>query len=321
MTKGPPKDTTVAAKQEDGIPSSTITRTINQIGDRWTLLILQEMFLGANRFRDWQKSINIARSTLVNRLQRLIDSKCIIKVPGHGVSKHPRYELTKRGRELYPVFLSIWRWEMRWYMDRDNPPVVLEHELCGNATEPELGCGHCHEVVGPRDISYMPGPGAGRDPRQPRRHHRRSIVEFKYRRGRTAFVKAAEILGDHWTHLVIGAPFQGFRRFDEIQKELKISTNILTNRLNRLVDDGLLTKRLYQKRPNRYEYFLTEKGLDIYAMNVAMMKWGDRWLSGPKGPPMLLFHKKPNHRFDPVMICSHCKAELNYDEVHCTDTA
>jgi len=305
----------------DGIPASTITRTINQIGDRWTLLILQEMFLGANRFRDWQASTNIARSTLVNRLQRLIDSKCIVKNPGSEGGKHPRYELTERGRDLYPVFLSIWRWEMRWYMNRERPRVQLIHESCGNATAPELGCGVCHEFVGPRDVAYKAGPGAGRDPRQPRRHHRRSVVEFSYAQGRTAFVKAAEILGDHWTHLVIGAPFQGFRRFDDIQKELKISTNILANRLNKLIEDGLLVKRLYQTRPKRYEYFLTEKGLELYPMNVAMMKWGDRWLAEDKGPPMLLFHKKHGHLFDPIMICNRCNEELHYDEVHCQETA
>lgn len=306
---------------DNGIPASSVTRTINLVGDKWTLLVLQEMFLGATRFRDWRKRIGVARSTLVNRLQRLLDSNCIEKVSEHDDGGNHHYRLTRRGTELYPVFLTIWRWEMRWFGDPNRPKVRLIHEKCGKQTEPQLTCGHCHQKVDARSTTYEPGPGAGRDPRQPHRHHRRSTVKFKAQKGRTTFNKAAEILGDHWTHLVIGAPFLGFRRFDAIQKEWKIPTNILADRLNRLVKDGLLTKRLYQQRPKRYEYLLTEKGLDIYPMNVIMTQWGDRWLAGPEGPPLIIYHKDCGHRLDPKITCSECGGELIYQDMRCEELA
>ena len=82
--------------------------------------------------------------------------------------------------------------------------------------------------------------------------------------------------------------FFGNRRYDKIQTELGIAPNILTDRLSRLVAQGVFHRRLYQTTPDRYEYLLTDMGRDLYGPFVAMLSWGDRWLSGK--PPLILTH-------------------------------
>ena len=93
-----------------------------------------------------------------------------------------------------------------------------------------------------------------------------------------------EIIGDRWTILILRDAFRGVRRFDEIQQDLGIARNILTERLTKLVDHGVLEKRQYQDRPARYEYRLTPKGVDLSPALVALMRWGDKHLAGDDVP-------------------------------------
>ena len=93
-----------------------------------------------------------------------------------------------------------------------------------------------------------------------------------------SIARTLEVLGERWTLLVIRDVFNGKRRFDQIQENLGVARNVLSTRLARLVDEGILEKRAYQERPARYEYFLTEKGLDLWPVMIALLHWGDRHL-------------------------------------------
>src|SRR5258705_13342865 len=95
--------------------------------------------------------------------------------------------------------------------------------------------------------------------------------------------RSIDLFGEGWTLLILREAFVGTRRFEDFQKELGISRNILTLRLNRLVDEGLLKPVEYQQRPVRYEYRLTEKGRDVYPVIAAMAAYGDKWLGGGQG--------------------------------------
>jgi DNA-binding HxlR family transcriptional regulator len=101
--------------------------------------------------------------------------------------------------------------------------------------------------------------------------------------------KALEIIGERWTWLIIRDAFLGITRFDEFQESLGIARNVLTDRLNRLVEEGIFERVLYQARPPRYEYRLTEKGADLFTGLNALRQWGDKYLS-PK--PMRLLRRK-----------------------------
>jgi DNA-binding HxlR family transcriptional regulator len=118
--------------------------------------------------------------------------------------------------------------------------------------------------------------------------------------------RTVAVLGERWTLVILRAAFQGQRRFEDIQRGLGVARNILADRLQRLVSEGILERRRYQDRPPRYEYRLTEKGRDLYPVLVSLMQWGDRYTAGEAGPPVLLTHKACGHRTDPVLVCDHC---------------
>jgi DNA-binding HxlR family transcriptional regulator len=116
--------------------------------------------------------------------------------------------------------------------------------------------------------------------------------------------------GDTWTFLILREAFFGVRRFDEILKNLSVAPNTLTDRLKRLVVNGILEKRPYQGRRLLFEYRLTEKGLDLYPYIVMMIQWGDRWLDKGKGPPLLLVHKSCGKVSHPVIRCDQCNQPI-----------
>lgn len=127
--------------------------------------------------------------------------------------------------------------------------------------------------------------------------------------------RTLEVVGEWWTILVMREAFSGVRRFDEFQGRLGIARNVLAARLQRLVDTGILERRLYQERPERFEYRLTEKGFDLYPVLLSLMRWGDRWTAGPEGPPVRLVHQNCGHEATSVLSCSECGEELKPREV------
>ena len=114
------------------------------------------------------------------------------------------------------------------------------------------------------------------------------------------------IVGDAWSMLVLRDIFRGQRRFDELQADLGIATNVLTGRLKRLVDAGVLEKRAYQDRPQRFEYHLTAMGRDLHPVIVALMQFGDTHLADASGPPRVLVHETCAHATTVAHVCAHC---------------
>jgi DNA-binding HxlR family transcriptional regulator len=113
-------------------------------------------------------------------------------------------------------------------------------------------------------------------------------------------------VGERWTLLVIRDIFAGLRRFDEIQSDLGVARNVLSDRLQRLVDEGVLERRPYSANPPRHEYFLTEKGIDLWPILITMMRWGDRHGDWPEGPPLTVVHKGCGGRMDDHFTCERC---------------
>ena len=129
-----------------------------------------------------------------------------------------------------------------------------------------------------------------------------------------SIAKALELIGERWTMLVIREVFTGHRRFDEMAQRLDIARNVLTSRLTRLVDEGVLEKVRYQERPERFEYRLTEKGIDLWPVIVALLQFGDRYYA-PDGPPVLLQHKRCGGEVDEHRTCTACGARLSARDV------
>jgi DNA-binding HxlR family transcriptional regulator len=118
--------------------------------------------------------------------------------------------------------------------------------------------------------------------------------------------RTLEVMGDRWTMLIIRNVFLGLRRFDDLQGNLGIARNVLSDRLGRLVDEGILERRRYQERPERFEYRLTDKGIDLWPVMVSLMKWGDRHAPEEAGPPTLILHRDCGGEIDERFVCSAC---------------
>jgi DNA-binding HxlR family transcriptional regulator len=126
--------------------------------------------------------------------------------------------------------------------------------------------------------------------------------------------RTMDLLGDWWTPLVLREAFYGIRRFDEFQRGLGIARNTLSDRLRRLVAEGLLEKREYQRDPVRHEYLLTESGREFFAVIMAMNRWGDRWLAGEAGPPITVHHEACGHDTHAEVVCAHCGEPLRSED-------
>jgi DNA-binding HxlR family transcriptional regulator len=115
------------------------------------------------------------------------------------------------------------------------------------------------------------------------------MLKRDYEGQNCSIARALEVVGERWTLLIVRDTSVGDRRFDELQQSLGISRNVLTERLGRLVEEGILDRVLYQEHPPRYEYRLTAKGRDLHLALAALRQWGDTYLS--ETPPTLLRSK------------------------------
>jgi len=125
-----------------------------------------------------------------------------------------------------------------------------------------------------------------------------------------SIARSLAIFGDRWTLLIIRDAFRRVRRFSEFQKSLGITKHRLSDRLNRLVDAGIMSKVLYDEKRSRYEYRLTEKGLDLYPVLMTVVQWGDKWVSDEDGAPVVFKHLECGHVSTPHYACNHCAHDI-----------
>jgi DNA-binding HxlR family transcriptional regulator len=121
-----------------------------------------------------------------------------------------------------------------------------------------------------------------------------------------SIARTLAVVGDRWTLLILRDAFLGTRRFEAFQASLRISRHRLTDRLGRLVRHGVMRRERYQDHPPRFEYRLTEKGLDLYGVVVSIAGWGDRHLAGKRGPAVERVHRSCGHAATLRLTCEHC---------------
>ena len=136
----------------------SIARTLEVIGERWTLLILRETFLGTRRFDDIQRELGVARNVLQTRLERLVDEGILRKVPYQERPLRHEYRLTRKGSDLWPVLVSLLKWGDR-HMAPSGPPMLLEHNGCGGLIDDRRRCDRCGADVEVWEARSRPGPG------------------------------------------------------------------------------------------------------------------------------------------------------------------
>jgi DNA-binding HxlR family transcriptional regulator len=130
-----------------------------------------------------------------------------------------------------------------------------------------------------------------------------------------SIARTLDIAGEWWTPLILRDVAYGVRRFAEIQEDLGISANVLSDRLETLFAEEILRRSVYQQRPERHEYVLTEKGIELIPVLLALMQWGDRWAwQGGRGPVQVQ-HEPCGHDVRVEVRCPHCEREADAGEL------
>ena len=129
-----------------------VARTVSVIGDRWTLLVLRDCFLGTRRFEGFQDSLGISRTIIADRLELLVREGVLRRDP---YQEHPvrhEYRLTRKGMELYPILISMVQWGNAHYTIEGGAPITFRHKECGKHFRPRLTCESCGKPVSARDV-------------------------------------------------------------------------------------------------------------------------------------------------------------------------
>lgn len=137
----------------------SVARSLAILGDRWTLLIIRNAFLRVRRFADLQATLGMPRHVLSVRLKKLVADGVLEKVQYQQAPARYEYKLTEKGRDLYPVILTLTAWGDKWLDEGQGAPLLYEHKACGHVFTPVLACSECGERITARDVIPRQGPG------------------------------------------------------------------------------------------------------------------------------------------------------------------
>ena len=127
--------------------------------------------------------------------------------------------------------------------------------------------------------------------------------------------RTLSVIGDRWTMLILRDAFSHPVRFEALREKFGVTRHLLASRLDRLVDQGIFDRQLYQERPKRYEYRLTPKGHSLLPVLLTMIAWGDQWMDGGAGPPVVVRHRECQHATHAVCVCASCGGVLTSDGI------
>jgi len=132
---------------------------------------------------------------------------------------------------------------------------------------------------------------------------------------RCSIARTLDHIEPSWTPLILRDVFYGLCRFDQLNKDLGIASNVLASRLEALVEKGILERVAYRDRPRRHEYRPTRKGAELFPVLLGMMRWGDVWAGEPSGPPVRVRHASCGRQTTPEIVCQFCGEPLTLDNV------
>jgi DNA-binding HxlR family transcriptional regulator len=136
----------------------SIAGALSVVGEKWSLLVLREAFLGVRRFADFHRTLGVPRAVLTDRLATLVQEGVLARIPyqAEGERQRHEYRLTDKGRDLYPALVALLTWGDRYLADEGVAPLELQHRECGAPVRLELVCGAGHSVAGAREVRPVP---------------------------------------------------------------------------------------------------------------------------------------------------------------------
>lgn len=293
--------------------SSQVAMAFEAVGNRWSALIMREVFLGARRFEELVAATGASRATLTLRLRSLVDEGILHRHPYQIRPTRYEYRLTRMGADLYPSALMYWLWERR-YAGTSDLPQELVHRTCGQSMLPLLVCRACMQAITIDDIRVEVV--AEPDQRQvSMSKHCLHTGPDSWGEADGRAVHVIDVIGDRWTALVHASTYYGLHRFADIQTALAVPTNTLADRLRLLVHAGVLQRTQYNEHPPRYAYRLTDKGRALYLPAFTMHQWAERWLLRGRVAPIRLWHRACGNVAEGAVVCDHCHREARPSEV------
>jgi DNA-binding HxlR family transcriptional regulator len=255
------------------------------------------------------EATGIASRLLATRLKALEASGIIVRIP---YSMHPprqEYHLTNMGGELSNVLLQMLRWEQNGEIVGDAASCIT-HLSCGAPLRPQLRCAACHALTGARDIELKLSRAQLQHMPEKQSAHRRSTVTSQGENpARQLLGPSLDIFGDKWGIEILLCAFFRIRRFTDFRLCTGIAANILTDRLERFVEGGILVRN--QDATGQFGYRLTARGVDLYGVIVSVERWADTWLRSRYRSPVRLIHRDCGHEFRPLTTCAHCEIAVD----------
>ena len=279
-----------------------------QHSPRRALMLILAAMLGETRFGGFAERTGLASRLVTSRLRTLESLGILIRVPYALRPLRHEYMLTVMGRDLLPVMLQMTGWEQRWASTQKDRDASILHVACGKRLRPILACKACGEPATARDIAIRIS--RSQLPQMPVKqtlHRRASLAPTGGQAGFGLIDTSLTIFGDKWTVEIINCSFLRVRRFSEFRRYTGIAANILADRLERLVAQGIFRTREHGSR----EYRLTEAGVDLYGILVALRDWADIWVQNRYRSPVQLIHKGCGQAFFARSSCTHCGVSVD----------
>ena len=288
--------------------TNAVGRILGLLGDEWTLLIIQQALLGATRYGEFIGRLPISNSVLTNRLRALTDDGLLIRTVYQTRPLRAEYLLSRRGRALWPVLLSIWEWERRWVPHHVHQLPGMRHTLCDSDFAPILTCRSCAEAVTEKQVTTRWGPSGSWPRSVPEAVTRRRASTDGDRQQAGLFPETMTVFGNRWAAALLVCAFLGTSRFTDFQAQLGAPPTLLSGRLQTFCANGVLSQA-------HARYQLTEKGRAFFPVIITALQCGQQWFRAPEGPAVLVTHLGCGRPFTGELTCDQCAAPLKGAQV------
>lgn len=282
--------------------------------DRTTLLMTLHALAGACRYADFHDRTGLASRLLSSRLEQLQGHGIVVPIAYSRRPLRHEYYLTHMGLALFDVMALAAAWEHTWH-GHQGVDVVIDHVACGGtAVGVEQHCSACDGSVAARDIQLRVNQ-RGINAMPDKSTAMRRSTQGLHRAGRAPpavpLPHALEVLGDKWTIEIIVGAFLRLHLFGEFGSHTGIASNILADRLQRLLRLGMLERAAEAGAYPKGAYLLTDKGRAFYPILTAIQSWADTWLAHRVRSPVKLLHAPCGHLLRPRLICAHCRQPID----------
>ena len=283
----------------EALSSSTLSHGLKLMGDRWTLQVLLGAFLGLRKFDEWHTHLGIPRHTLADRIKTLVQVDVFRPRLYQERPERYGYHFTPKGLALYDTALMTWLWEVQYGEPNQSLPRRLVHQTCGHSLIPEMACSACGDTVLISDLSFRLKP----NPRLP--HDTSSLFRSVRMSASSPLGLNVGLWSERWCLMIVAAVLLGCHYFDQISAVLRISPNVLTQRLKHMVNSGWLQCEQDRGDARRRIYRLTPSSRALFGYIACLTHWaGSQHFH--EHSSILPIHGSCGQPFVARVQCSHC---------------